>query len=138
VTTKYIRRGADVTHADFVGDDGTTYLAGFAAGCTDDELAALDITKVVEAPPTQPAPTLADTKARRVAAINFDCQTRIMGAWPIEKQISALAGIYGAAELEAMTTFIDAHIAASNTASDAVDAATTIAAVEAVTVVWPA
>lgn len=53
--TRYFRNGIDITNIDFIGSDGTTYLAGYAAGCTDEELVALGITKVVEAPP--PAPT---------------------------------------------------------------------------------
>jgi hypothetical protein len=88
--------------------------------------------------PTVPVTPLADLKAARIAAINDECTARILAVWPLEKQISATVGIYGSAELAAMTAFIDAHIEASNTASDAVNVATTAAQVEAVTVAWPA
>jgi hypothetical protein len=80
---------------------------------------------------------LPDAKADKIAKINSDCRARITASWPIEKQVSATIGIYGAAELAAMTEWIDAHIDASNVACDAVDAATTLEAVEAVTVAWP-
>lgn len=61
MTTKYMRGGVNVTDAAFVGDDGTTYLAGYPAGCTDEELQALDIVKVIEGPPPpEPPPSVAD------------------------------------------------------------------------------
>jgi hypothetical protein len=83
------------------------------------------------------AEILEATKAARIAAINAECRARILAAWPIEKQVSALAGVYGAAQRTAMETLIAAHIDASNTASDLVTAATTAQDVEAVTVAWP-
>ena len=82
-------------------------------------------------------PSLDTLKAERIAQINAECTQRILAVWPLEKQISALAGIYGAGQTTAMTDWVDGHIGASNTASDAVDAATTIAQVEAVSVSWP-
>ena len=83
------------------------------------------------------AEILAATKAARIAEINAECERRITSVWPLPRQNSAILGIYGQATLDAMTTFIDGHIAASNTACDSVDAAQTLAEVEAVTVAWP-
>ena len=84
------------------------------------------------------AAELPAAKAARIASINAECKTRIFARWPIEKQISATLAIYGAIELTAARDWIDRHVDASNVASDNVDAATTVAAVEAVTVAWPA
>lgn len=133
--TKYFdHSGQQITTKWRTGPDGTRYDV---ANISTEQRDALSIVAVeVEIVPP-PLPTLADAKAARIAAINFECRSRITAAWPLEKQTSALAGIYGQPELEAMTAFIDAHIAASNAASDAVEAATTIEAVGAVTVVWP-
>lgn len=95
-------------------------------------------------PEPQPTPAEIETarlpaaKAARIVAINAECQTRILARWPLEQQVSAQMGIYGAEQADACRAWIDAHIAASNTASDAVDAAATESAVEAVTVTWPA
>jgi hypothetical protein len=82
-------------------------------------------------------PSLATLKSERIAQINAECTQRILAVWPMEKQISATLGIYGATELAAMTDFIDAHIAASNTATSAVFDAPNQAAMEAVSVSWP-
>ena len=84
------------------------------------------------------AAELPAAKAARIAAINTECRARILAVWPFEKQISALAGVYGQAQHDAMEAFLYAHIDPSNTACDAVDAATTLQEVEAVTVTWPA
>ena len=93
-------------------------------------------------PEPQPTPAeiaaavLPATKAARIAQINAECKARIFGRWPLEKQMSATLGIYGA-ESVAMRDWVDRHIAASNVASDQVDTAATVAAVEAVAVAWP-
>lgn len=88
-----------------------------------------------------PAPTLASIKVAKIADINAECTRRITAVWPVEKQLSALAGIYGAAQAAAMTDWIDLHIAASNVACSAVfdvpAGANAISQVEAVTVAWP-
>ena len=133
--TKYFDpQGQQITTKWWTAPDGTRYDV---AGITSEQRDSLSIVAVdVEVVPP-PLPTLSELKAAKIAMINFECRSRILSAWPLEKQISALAGSYGPAELEAMTTFIDAHIHASNTASDAVDAATTQQQVEAVTVAWP-
>ena len=82
---------------------------------------------------------LAATKAQRITTINAECRARLLARFgdPAE-QVSRSIGIYGASEQAALSTGIAATIDASNTASDAVTAATTIEAVEAVTVTWPA
>ena len=78
-------------------------------------------------------------KAARITAINAECRARLLARFgdPAE-QVSRSIGIYGASEQAALSTGIAATIDASNTASDAVTAATTIEAVEAVAVTWPA
>ena len=93
-----------------------------------------------------PTPTQADidaaalpaTKAQRIAAINTECRARLLARFgdPAE-QVSRSIGVYGLAEKSALETGIAATIDATNVASDAVTAATTIEAVEAVTVTWP-
>lgn len=93
------------------------------------------------AQPTQAeldAAALPATQAQRIAAINTECRARLLARFgdPAE-QVSRSIGVYGLAEKSALETGIAATIDASNTASDAVTAATTIAQVEAVTVTWP-
>ena len=84
------------------------------------------------------AEILAATKPHRIAAINEEVRARLLARFgnPAE-QVSRSIGVYGASEQSALSTGIAATIDASNTASDAVTAATTIEAVEAVTVTWP-
>ena len=94
-----------------------------------------------EPQPTQAeieAAALPATKAQRIAAINTECRARLLARFgdPAE-QVSRSIGVYGLAEKAALGTGIAATIDASNTASDAVTAATTIEAVEAVAVTWP-
>ena len=85
------------------------------------------------------AAALPASKAQRITAINTECRARLLARFgdPAE-QVSRSIGIYGTVEQSALSTGIAATIDASNTASDAVTAATTIEAVEAVTVTWPA
>jgi hypothetical protein len=78
------------------------------------------------------------TKAARIAAINAECRARLIARYgAAEEQVSRSLGIYGLSEQQGMQTGIAATVEASNTASDAVDAATTVVAVEAVIVMWP-
>lgn len=78
-------------------------------------------------------------KAAKIAAINAECRARLIARYgSAEEQVSRSLGIYGATEQAAMATGIAATIDASNTASNAALAATTIEAVEAVSVSWPA
>lgn len=85
------------------------------------------------------AAELPAAKAQRIAAINADCRARLIARFgTAEEQVSRAIGIYGATEQTALETGIGATIDASNTASNAVLAAADVAAVEAVTVSWPA
>ena len=79
------------------------------------------------------------TKAQRIANINAECRARLLARFgDAAEQVSRSLGIYGAAQKAALETGIAATVDASNAASDAVLAAATIQAVEAVTVTWPA
>jgi len=93
----------------------------------------------------EPQPTLAElaaaelpaTKAAAIAANRAECSRRIYARYPAGRQLSALAGLYDSANVATMTDWIAANISAENTAADAIEAATTVAAVEAVSVSWP-
>ena len=93
----------------------------------------------------QPQPTPAELAAAElpaakhfaVAANRAECSRRIFERYPPGRQLSALAGLYDSANVAAMHEWIAANIAAENTAADAIEAATTVQAVEAVTVAWP-
>ncbi len=78
------------------------------------------------------------TKAARISANRAMCTNRIFDRYPTGRQLSALAGLYDSANVVTMTDWIAANIAAENAAADLIEAAATIAAVEAVTVAWPA
>lgn len=85
------------------------------------------------------AEMLAATKAERIAAINTECRARLVARYgPAEEQVSRSIGVYGAAEQSAMAAGIAATIDASNAAQNAILAAADLAAVEAVSVSWPA
>ena len=72
-----------------------------------------------------------------IAANRAECSRRIFERYPPGRQLSALAGLYDSANVAAMHEWIAANIAAENTAADAIEAATTVQAVEAVSVSWP-
>ena len=90
----------------------------------------------------EPQPTPAELAAAElpaakhwsVAANRAECSRRIYARYPPGRQLSALAGLYDLANVAA----IHSCIAAENTAADAIEAATTVQAVEAVSVSWPA
>ena len=84
------------------------------------------------------AAELPAAKASTIAANRAECSRRIFERYPTGRQLSALAGLYDSANLATMTDWIAACIAAENTAADAIEAATTVQQVEAVTVAWPA
>lgn len=85
------------------------------------------------------AEVLAAAQAQRIAQINAECRARLTARYgTTEEQVSRSLGIYGTAERNAMIAGIADTIDASNVASNAVLAATTIQGVEAVTVTWPA
>lgn len=92
------------------------------------------------AQPTQQeidAAQLPAAKWLRIEAINTECTARIYSRWPADKQNSAALGVYGVVKLADCKAWIEDHVDASNTASNAVLAATTIEDVESVTVTWP-
>ncbi len=85
------------------------------------------------------AEVLEAAKARRIAQINGECRARLIAIYgTAEEQVSRSLGIYGTAARDAMIAGIADTIDASNTASNSVLAAADIAAVEAVSVSWPA
>ena len=94
-------------------------------------------------PSPQPTPAqlaaaeLPAAKQFAIAANRAECSRRIYARYPAGRQLSALAGLYDSANVATMTDWIAANISAENTAADAIEAATTVAAVEAVTVAWP-
>lgn len=106
-----------------VWQDQSTYVLQFANGSTRN---ATD------------AEILVAAKAHNIAANRAECAGRIYARYPAGRQLSALAGLYDSANVATMTDWIAACIAAENTAADAIEAATTVQAVEAVTVAWPA
>ncbi len=76
-------------------------------------------------------------KARKAERIRSEARTRIESKYPEWRQRSAALGVYPSEYVAQMQADIAAVIAASNTAEDAVAAATTVAEVEAVTATWP-
>ena len=94
-------------------------------------------------PEPQPTPAelaaaeLPASKAAAIASNRAECSRRIFERYPAGRQLSALAGLYDGANVATMTDWIAANISAENTAADAIEAATTVQAVEAVTVAWP-
>ena len=78
------------------------------------------------------------SKAHRITAINTECRARLLARFgDAAEQVSRSIGVYGLTEKSALETGVAATIDASNAASDAVTAATTIAEVEAVAVTGP-
>ena len=94
----------------------------------------------------EPQPTPAELSAAElpaakqftIAANRAECSRRIFERYPAGRQLSALAGLYDSSNVATMTDWIAACIAAENTAADLIEAATTVQAVEAVSVSWPA
>ena len=92
-------------------------------------------------PPTAGEVAAAELPAAKwwcITANRAECSRRIYARYPAGRQLSALAGLYDSANVATMTDWIAANIAAENAAADLIEAATTVAAVEAVTVAWPA
>ena len=91
----------------------------------------------------QPTPTelaaaeLPAAKAAAIATNRAECSRRIYARYPAGRQLSASFGLYDSANVATMVDWIAANVAAENTAADLIEAATTVAAVEAVTVAWP-
>lgn len=93
--------------------------------------------------PDRPTDPLGALKYDAIWTINQECQRRIKAVWPVEKQITNVLGVsYPAEDLAAMASFIDAHVAASNAAQDAILAVqpgpNAFTQVRAVTATWPA
>ncbi len=114
------------TDCDLIDDGGEQYIA------------------VWRRPEPQPTPAelaaaeLPAGKASAIAVNRAECSRRIYARYPTGRQLSALAGLYDSANVATMVDWIAANVAAENTAADAIEAATTVQAVEAVTVAWPA
>ncbi len=99
-------------------------------------------------PEPQPTPAelaaaeLPAAKQFAIAANRAECSRRIFARYPAGRQSSVALGIYSGAEAEAqaaiMKDWISDMVAAENAAADAIEAATTVQQVEAVTVAWPA
>ncbi len=84
------------------------------------------------------AELLVISKMARIDAINAECRARLIARYgPPEKQVSIGIGVYGEQKMTQMKLGIEDMVDASNTASNAIIAATTLAEVEAVTVTWP-
>jgi hypothetical protein len=78
-------------------------------------------------------------QADKMAAINAECRARLTGKWgEALEQGTRWGGGYGPEKQAEQLASVTDHIDASNVASNAVLGAADIAAVEAVTVAWPA
>ena len=83
------------------------------------------------------AAELPAAKAASIAANRAECSRRIFERYPAGRQLSASFGLYDSANVATMVDWIAANVAVENAAADAIEAATTVAEVEAVTVAWP-
>jgi hypothetical protein len=97
---------------------------------------------VYELGDTLPQPTVAQllavAKAARIQADREACAARLTEHYgSAEEQVSRSLGVYGVQAKDNMLAGIQATIDASNAARDLINAATTVAQVEAVTVAWP-
>lgn len=82
---------------------------------------------------------LTGTKAATISSINAEVRAKLIARYgSAEEQVSRAIGVYGATEQSAMAAGIAATIDASNVAQNAILNAADVAAVEAVTVAWPA
>lgn len=76
-------------------------------------------------------------KQFKLSQIRAEAKTRIEAIYPQWRQLDAALGLLPGTYVEQMRSDIGAIIQASNTAEDAVDAAATLEAIDAVEVVWP-
>ena len=87
------------------------------------------------------AEILAATKAAAISSNRAECQRRIYSRYPAWRQSSVALGVLTGPVAEAlaaeMRDWISDMVAAENAAADLIEAAQTVAAVEAVTVAWP-
>lgn len=85
------------------------------------------------------AAMLPATKAFRIEADRLECRRRLTEHYgDALEQVSRASGVYGVVAKANHAAGVDATIDATNVARDQINAATTIAQVEAVTVNWPA
>lgn len=84
----------------------------------------------------QPAYTLAEYKLKRVRDINAEAHQRITGKWPAWSQSNIALGL-DPALAQQCTDDIAAVRVASNVATESINSALDIAAVQAVVVNWP-
>lgn len=78
------------------------------------------------------------TKAMRIESDRQECRRRLIEHYgDALEQVSRASGLYGATAQANHAAGVEACIDASNTARDAINAAQSVAAVEAVTVAWP-
>ena len=104
------------------GQSGTGYYVEFSDGTSRE---------------ATPAEILTATKFAAVASNRTECSRRIYARYPAGRQLSASFGLYDSANVATMVDWIAANVAAETAAADLIAAATTVAAVEAVTVAWP-
>lgn len=84
------------------------------------------------------AAELPAAKALRIEADRTECRRRLTEFYgDALEQVSRSSGLYGATAQANHAAGVSAAIDASNVARDQINAATTVAEVEAVTVAWP-
>ena len=84
------------------------------------------------------AALLPATKAERIESDRTECRRRLTEFYgDALEQVSRASGLYGATAQANHVAGVSAAIDASNVARDLINAATTVAEVEAVTVAWP-
>ena len=93
---------------------------------------------------TQPTPAeiaaaeLPAAKALRIEADRQECRRRLTEQYgDALEQVSRASGLYGSTAQANHADGVTACVAASNTARDQINAAQSVAAVEAVSVAWP-
>ena len=119
--------------------DGRAYtVTGDLALQPPDVLAELGLSEwTPPVAPPQPEPPLPDYRAAAIARNRAACTERIERVWSPGKQRSAGLGIYPPGMADEIRAWVVGSIAAENEAADAITAATTHAAVDAVVPNWP-
>ena len=83
-------------------------------------------------------PPLESVQEQCIRRINQECTRRLIERYgPPERQLSISAGLHGDEARAAWLLGVEATVAASNVASDAILTATTVVQAEAVTATWP-
>lgn len=123
---EHLRPGVDFVHSVIVQDDGDgPYIAQWNDPRPQPSQAEID------------GAMLPGAQAVKLAQIRADAKVQIESQYPAWRQTNAALGLLPQAYVDTMNAHITAVIAASNTAENAVAAATTIADVDGVTPVWP-